>query len=317
VTAVSAPPTTSAGRAGPAAPRSPGRRRRRRWDHSAFGFLAPSILLALAFLIIPMAAAFVYSTAKISALSGKIRWIGIANYSTMFSDPTFYRSLVNTALFIVLTVPLSMAVGLAMAVLMNSVLPARQVVRTLIYLPLVISGVAVGLIGTFLFNETIGVFNGLASSLGLPNVSWQSRGVPAFLSLVLITLWIRVGFNMIIYLAGLQAVPVELYEAAQVEGASGWQRFRFITFPLLGPSTFFLLVMNVIYSFQVFDTVFVLTNGGPGNATEVLGTYAYKTAFGATRDQGYGAAIGVVIFFLTLIFTVVQWRTNRNRDEAA
>lgn len=317
MTTVSAPPATSAGRSGPAAPASPGRRRRRRWDPSAFGFLAPSILLALAFLIIPMAAAFVYSTAKISALSGKVRWIGIANYSTMFSDPTFYRSLVNTALFIVLTVPLSMAVGLAMAVLMNSVLPARQVVRTLIYLPLVISGVAVGLIGTFLFNETIGVFNGLATDLGLPNVSWQSRGVPAFLSLVLITLWIRVGFNMIIYLAGLQAVPVELYEAAQVEGASGWQRFRFITFPLLGPSTFFLLVMNVIYSFQVFDTVFVLTNGGPGDATEVLGTYAYKTAFGATRDQGYGAAIGVVIFFLTLIFTVVQWRTNRNRDEAA
>ncbi len=317
MTTVSAPPTASAGTPRTSAPRTPGRGRRRRWDHSAFGFLAPSVLLALGFLIIPMAAAFVYSTAKISALSGKIRWIGVENYTTMFTDPTFYRSLVNTALFIVLTVPLSMAVGLALAVLMNSVLPGRQVVRTLIYLPLVISGVAVGLIGTFLFNETIGVFNGLSTQLGLPNLSWQSRGLPAFASLVLITLWIRVGFNMIIYLAGLQAVPVELYEAAQVEGASGWQRFRFITFPLLGPSTFFLLVMNVIYSFQVFDTVFVLTNGGPGSATEVLGTYAYKTAFGATRDQGYGAAIGVVIFFLTLIFTVVQWRTNRNRDEAA
>ena len=134
---------------------------------------------------------------------------------------------------------------------------------------------------------------------------------------MLITLWIRVGFTMIIYLAGLQAVPQELYESASVEGASGWQRFRFITFPLLGPSTFFLLIMNVIYSFQVFDTVFVLTNGGPGVATEVLGTYAYKTAFGPARDQGYGAAIGVVIFFLTLIFTIVQWRTNRNRDETA
>ena len=135
--------------------------------------------------------------------------------------------------------------------------------------------------------------------------------------MVLITLWIRVGFNMIIYLAGLQAVPVELMESAQVEGAGTWQRFRWITLPLLGPSTFFLLVMNVIYSFQVFDTVFVLTNGGPGSATEVLGTYAYKTAFGPTRDQGYGAAIGVVIFFLTLAFTIFQWRFNRTRDEVA
>jgi multiple sugar transport system permease protein len=313
VTAVSALPATSH----PPARSGAKRRRRPRWDRSAFFFLAPSLILAIGFLIVPMVLSFVYSTAKIATLSGKVTWVGFANYAKMFADATFYRSLLNTALFIVLTVPLSMAIGLALAVLMNSVLPGRRVVRTLIYLPLVISGVAVGLIGTFLFNDTIGVFNGLATSLGLPNVGWQSSGAPAFVSLVLITLWIRVGFTMIIYLAGLQAVPVELYEAAQVEGASGWQRFRFLTFPLLGPSTFFLLIMNVIYSFQVFDTVFVLTNGGPGSATEVLGTYAYKTAFGASRDQGYGAAIGVVIFFLTLIFTVVQWRTNRNRDETA
>jgi multiple sugar transport system permease protein len=166
-------------------------------------------------------------------------------------------------------------------------------------------------------NETIGVIDGALRGLGLPEVNWQSNGPAAFVSLVLITLWIRVGFTMIIYLAGLQAVPTELYEAAQVEGASGWQSFRFITVPLLGPATFFLLIMNVIYSFQVFDTVYVLTNGGPGSATEVLGTYAYKTAFGPARDQGYGAAIGVVIFFLTLVFTILQWRTNRRRDEVA
>ncbi len=293
------------------------RGRRRRWDRSAVAFLAPALLLSVGFLIVPLAAAFVYSTAKIAPLSGAVTWLGLDNYVTMFSDPVFYRSLANTALFIAITVPLSMAIGLALAVLMNSVLPGRTVVRTIIYLPLVISGVAVGLIGTFLFNETIGVLNGLATSLGLPNASWQSSGVPAFASLVLVTLWIRVGFTMIIYLAGLQAVPKELDESAAVEGASGWQRFRFVTLPLLGPSTFFLLIMNVIYSFQVFDTVFVLTNGGPGVATEVLGTYAYKTAFGAARDQGYGAAIGVVIFLLTLVFTLVQWRTNRDRDQTA
>lgn len=300
----------------PALDAAPGPRRRR-WDRAAVAFLAPSLLLAIGFLIVPLLAAFVYSAAKIAPLSGKITWIGLQNYATMFADPTFYRALVNTAVFIVLTVPLSMIIGLALAVLMNSMLPGRQLVRTIIYLPLVISGVAVGLIGTFLFNETIGVIDGVLRGLGLPGVSWQSNGPAAFASLVLITLWIRVGFTMIIYLAGLQAVPAELYEAAQVEGASGWQSFRHITVPLLGPATFFLLIMNVIYSFQVFDTVYVLTNGGPGSATEVLGTYAYKTAFGPTRDQGYGAAIGVVIFFLTLIFTVLQWRTNRNRDEVA
>jgi multiple sugar transport system permease protein len=302
-----------------AAPVGTTRRRRRRpsWDRSAPAFVGPAFLLAAAFLLLPMALAFFYSFTKIASLSGETTFIGLENYRTMFTDPTFYRSLVNTAVFTVLTVPVGLAIGLALAVLFNSVLPARKLFRTIVYLPLVISGVAVGLIGTFLYNETVGVLDKILVLVGLPSVPWQSNGAGAFLSIVLITLWIRVGFNMIIYLAGLQAVPVELQESAQVEGASAWQRFRFITVPLLGPSTFFLLVMNVIYSFQVFDTVYVLTNGGPGSATEVLGTYAYKTAFGATRDQGYGAAIGVVIFFLTLAFTIFQWRFNRTRDEVA
>ncbi len=297
--------------------RAPPGRRRRRWDAAAWGFVAPAVLLAGLFLILPLVLAFAFSFAEVAPLSGRVNWVGFENYTTMVVDPTFWRALINTALFIVLTVPLSMIIGLALAVLLNSVLPGRKVFRTIIYLPLVISGVAVGLMGTFLFNETIGVLDGILSGLGLPSIPWQSNGPAAFTSVILMTLWIRVGFTMIIYLAGLQGVPVELHEAAQVEGASGWQRFRWITLPLLGPATFFLLIMNVIYSFQVFDTIFVLTNGGPGSATEVLGTYAYKTAFGPARDQGYGAAIGVVIFFLTLVFTIVQWRTNRRRDEVA
>lgn len=275
------------------------------------------MVLALGFLVLPLVFAFVYSLTKIAPLSGTTTWVGLANYAKMLADPTFYRALLNTALFTMLTVPGSMALGLALAVLMNSVLPGRRLFRTLIYLPLVISGVAVGLIGTFFYNETVGVVDKLLVLVGLPSIAWQSNGTAAFASIVLITLWVRVGFNMIIYLAGLQAVPVELHEAGQVEGANGWQRFRWITLPLLGPSTFFLLIMNVIYSFQVFDTVYVLTKGGPGTATEVLGTYAYKTAFGPARDQGYGAAIGVVIFLVTLVFTVMQWRFNRTRDEVA
>lgn len=308
---------TSSDLTGGATPVPSPRRRRRRSDWSGYLFAAPALVLASIFSLLPLVLAFVYSFAEIAPLSGRISWVGFANYAQMLTDATFYRALANTAVFTVLVVPISMGLGLALAVLLNSVMPARKLFRTIIYLPLVISGVAVGLIGTFFFNETIGVVNKLLAALALPGVPWQSSGVPAFASVIIVTLWIRVGFTMIIYLAGLQAVPVELQEAAQVEGAGGWQRFRFITFPLLGPSTFFLLVMSVIYSFQVFDIVFVLTNGGPGSATEVLGTYAYKTAFGAARDQGYGAAIGVVIFFSTLVFTVIEWRTNRTRDEVA
>ena len=296
------------------------RRRRGRslWEPSALLFVGPSVLLAVAFLIVPMLGSFFYSTQEVSPLSGETSPVGLENYRTMLGDATFVRALLNTALFTVITVPLSMGLGLALAVLMNSVLPWRRVWRTVVYLPLVISGVSVGLIGTFLYNEVIGVVNKLLLALGASGgVPWQSNGFWAFTSVVLVTLWIRVGFSMIIYLAALQAVPVELYEASALDGANGWQRFRDITVPLVGPATFFLIIMNVIYSFQVFDTIFVLTNGGPGNSTEVLGTWAYKVAFGPTRDQGYGAAIGVVIFVLTLIFTVVQWRTNRTRDEVA
>ncbi len=293
------------------------RRTRGRRDWAGPAFAAPSVAFATVFLLLPLVLAFVYSFAEIAPLSGRTTWIGLRNYAAMVTDPTFYRSALNTAVFTLLTVPGSMAIGLAFAVLLNSVLPGRKVIRTVIYLPLVISGVAVGLIGTFLYNETVGVFDQILLAVGLPGVPWQSNGPAAFGSVVLITLWIRVGFNMIIYLAGLQAVPTELYEASQTEGAGGWQRFQHITLPLLGPSSFFLLIMNVIYSFQVFDTIYVLTNGGPGSATEVLGTYAYKTAFGPARDQGYGAALGVVIFLLTLAFTVVQWRNSRTRDEVA
>ena len=217
-----------------------------------------------------------------------------------------------------LTVPLSMIIGLALAVLMNSVLPGRKVARTIIYLPLVISGVSVGLIGTYFFNETIGVMNLLFGSLGCPDVSWQSEG-GAGLRVAGADHAVDPGGLHHDHLSGRPAGACRssCRRPAQVEGATAWQRFRHITVPLLGPSTFFLLVMNVIYSFQVFDTVYVLTKGGPGSATEVLGTYAYKTAFGSSRDQGYGAAIGVVIFALTLVFTILQWRTNRRRDEVA
>ena len=147
------------------------RRRKSSWDRSTPAFLGPAFGLAAAFLLLPMVLAFVYSTAKIAALSGDTSWVGVANYATMFTDPTFYRSLVNTAVFTLLTVPLGLAIGLGLAVLFNSVLPARKLFRTIVYLPLVISGVAVGLIGTFLYNETVGVLDKILVLLGLPSVS--------------------------------------------------------------------------------------------------------------------------------------------------
>ncbi|THJ67978.1 sugar ABC transporter permease [Arthrobacter echini] len=281
---------------------------------ASYGFLGPNLILLGVFLFLPLGWALLISFQESSGF-GATGWVGLDNYQRLVSDPTFWQSSLNTAVFTLITVPLSLALGLGLAVLMNSVLPGRKLFRTLIYLPMVISGVATALMGVLLFDESTGIINKLLRESGFPGLPWQSQGTAAFVSIILVTLWIRVGFNMVIYLAGLQGISPELYEAAKLDGATSWQQFRFLTVPLVGPSTFFLLIMDVIYSFQVFDTIFVMTAGGPGRSTSVLVTYAYENGF-VTRDQSYAAAIGIVIFLITLIFTAIQWRGNRSRDTA-
>lgn len=290
-----------------------GRRRRRSDALAGYSFIAPNLLILALFLFIPVGWAVGISLQSTNGF-GAGDFVGLDNFARLASDPIFWQSAFNTALFTALIVPLSMGLGLGLAVLMNSVLPARGLFRTIIVLPMVISGVATALVGVLIFDQNNGVLNKLLKASGLGAIPWQSGGAAAFASVVLVTLWWRVGFNMIIYLAGLQGVEPELYESARIDGASAWKQFRYVTIPMVGPSTFFLLVMNVIYSFQVFDIVYVLTNGGPGYSTSVLVTYAYENGF-VTRDQGYAAAIGIVLLILTLIFTALQWRFSRTRDQ--
>jgi multiple sugar transport system permease protein len=291
---------------------SPRAAHRQRSTTASYVFLGPNLILLGIFLFLPLGWAFLISFQESNGF-GASGWVGLENYQRLVTDPTFWQSALNTAVFTLITVPLSLALGLGLAVLMNSVLPGRKLFRTLVYLPMVISGVATALMGVLLFDEATGIINKLLREGGVGGIPWQSQGWAAFVSIILVTLWIRVGFNMVIYLAGLQGISPELYEAARLEGASSWQQFRYLTVPLVGPSTFFLLIMDVIYSFQVFDTIFVMTGGGPGRSTSVLVTYAYENGF-VTRDQSYAAAIGIVIFLLTLLFTALQWRGNRSRD---
>lgn len=280
-------------------------------------FLLPNIVLVGLFLLVPLVMSFYYSLQKLDPLGGS-QFLGINNYADLFRDSVFWQSMLNTAIFTVVTVPVGMAIGLGLAVLLNGVLPGRTLFRSIIFLPLVISGVATGVLGTWMFDQYNGFFNKALSALGFGAINWQSDGKWAMVSLILMTLWQRVGFDMLIYLAGLQGVSPELHEAAEIDGASGWQRFRRITFPLLGPSTFFLLVMNIIYSFQVFDTVWAMTRGGPDYSTTTVVTYAYRESFDEHGPQllGYGAAIGIVIYAITLLITIAQWRLSRNRDLA-
>lgn len=296
----------------PARSRASRPKARRRDSLTGWGFVAPNLLLLILFMFLPILWALQLSFQETKGF-GNPEWVGLANYARLLTDPVFWESLRNTVVFTLVTVPIEMIAGLGLAVLVNSVLPARGIWRTIIVLPMVISGAATGMIAVALFYQSNGLINKVLEAIGLQPIAWQSDGTAAMASVMITAIWLRVGFNMVIYLAGLQGISPELYEAARIDGANRWQQFRSVTVPLVGPSTFFLLIMNVIASFQVFDLIFVMTGGGPGNATSVLVTYAYRNGF-EIRAPGYGAAIGIVILIITLVFTFIQWKTSRTRD---
>lgn len=274
----------------------------------------PSLVVFTIFMFVPLALTFWYSLHRYSGF-GRMTYLGSQNYRDIIQDATFWKALVNTGVYTALSVPIGIALGLGAALLLNKVMPARTLFRALVYVPVVVSGVASGIIFLRLFDPLLGVLNQIMSSVGLPTVDWQGNGAAAFASVIIVTTWQGVGFGMVVYLAGLQGIPREMYEAASLDGAVGWKSFRYITWPLLGPTTFFLVVFSIITSFQVFDVVYVLTRGGPGTSTTFLVQYAYDQGFNQ-RHQGYAAAIGVILYFIVLALTIFQWRFSRRRDVA-
>jgi ABC-type sugar transport system permease subunit len=276
---------------------------------------APAVLVFAVFMFIPLVLTFWYSLNRYSGF-GSMRFIGLDNYTTIAGDKVFWTALFNTVLYTALTVPLGIALGLGAALLVNRAMPARGLFRALIYVPVVISGVASGVIFLRLFDPIRGIINQLLTTIGLPAIDWQGEAIPALISVVAVSLWQGIGFGMVVYLAGLQGIPGELYEAGEVDRAVGWRRFRYITWPLLRPTTFFLIVYLVIGGFQVFDVVYVLTRGGPGTATTFLVQYAYDQGF-QQRRQGYAAAIGVIIYLIMMAFTAAYWKVSSGKEDDA
>ncbi len=286
--------------------------RAERW--AGLALASPALLVFVVFMFVPLVLTFWYSLHSYRGF-GPMKWIGLQNFAEIVHDPTFWAALLNTVLFTAISVPIGMALGLGAAVLLDKIMPARGLYRALIYVPVVISGVAAGIIFLRLFDPLIGILNQFLTAVHLPAVDWQGNGTAALISIIVVTTWQGIGFGMVVYLAGLQGIPRELLEAASVDGATGWVQFRRITWPLLRPTTFFFVVYSIIVSFQVFDVVYVLTRGGPGTSTTFLVQYAYDEGFNQRR-QGYAAAIGVIIYLIVLAFTVAQWRLSRGRDEA-
>jgi ABC-type sugar transport system permease subunit len=275
-------------------------------------FIAPNLVLFTAFSFLPLLyAAFIsfYDWGLISEPA----FIGLRNYTRLLRDDLFWQSLAHTLTYAAGTVPTSMALGLALAIALNRRMRGRIVLRSLYFLPIVVSAVAAGTIAAWLFNDNYGVINAILVRIGVGRIAWLSTPEWALPSLVIATLWLRAGFCMVVYMAALQTIPTAYYEAAHIDGAGAWQQFRHVTLPLLKPATFLLLILSVIYSFQVFDLIYVMTGGGPGFSTTMLVQYVYRAAF-VTSEFGYASAIGLVLYAMILIFTVLQWRFSRQAE---
>jgi multiple sugar transport system permease protein len=244
-------------------------------------------------------------------LTSPPEWVGLANYHAMIAlDPLSRVSFLNTLYYVVGTVPIGVAFSLLFAVAMNQKIRGVILYRTAYFLPVISSTVAISLLWEWIYHPEYGLLNFLLGLLGLPAMRWLSEPSTAMPAIIILSIWRGLGFNMVIFLAGLQAIPQELYEAAEIDGGGSIARFRWVTIPMLSPTIFFVAVLTIISSFQVFDQTYVMTKGGPLNATTTIVFYIFEEAF-EWFHMGYASALGYVLFAIILVFTLVQFRLER------
>lgn len=290
---------------------APAARRRRRLNPAPWLFLLPVVALMAVFLVYPIAQSLLLSFGR--NVDGVDRFVGVANYQRLLGDEVFRTALVNTAFFFVAQVPLTLFLALGIAYLLNTpTFPLRGFLQSAYFLPSVMGLATAGILFRALLNEDLGIINFLLTSLGLAGVPWISNPWWAKVTIVLLLMWRSVGFNVLVYLAALQSVPTELYEAAELDGASRWTVFTRITLPMLNPIILFTVIMSTLATINLFDEVLVLTGGGPANGTLTLGLYLYRTAF-QNIDYNYGSAIAWVIVFIAGIIAGLQFLAGRRQ----
>ena len=267
-------------------------------------FYVPAVVLMILFIAYPLGNAIYLSFFKWNGYSVKKDFIGVQNYISMFNDKTFVSSLRNTLLYGFVCTFLQQVIGLAMAVLLNTKFKGRGIARTVIYMPAMVSGLVMGYIMYFFFQTKGGVMNDILSSMGLATVDWLGNGNTAIAVIIFINTWQFVGVSMVIYLAGIQGVSQSYIEAATVDGANAWQRFRFITLPLLQPALASSIIYNLIGGLKLYDVIIALTDGGPAKKTHSLATYIANRYFDAER-AGYAAAIGVFSFVMIMVISMI------------
>jgi multiple sugar transport system permease protein len=275
---------------------------------AAWIFLAPALLLLGLFLLWPIAYLVYLSFTTGSFTSTGIHGVGLRNYLRLVLDPDFWQVLGNTLYFTLATVLPSLIIPLGLAVLLNQSLALRGLLRTAYFIPSITSLVAVGLGFRWLF-QTEGPVNALLNSLGFASIPWLGSTTWAMPILILLSSWKQLGFNMVVFLAGLQAIPPSRYEAAELDGANSWQKFWYITLPGLRPTLIFATITTAIFTLRSFEQVYIITGGGPLNSTNVLVYYIYEQAF-ALFDFGYAAAAATVLLSFTLVLVYLQLKTS-------
>jgi len=277
----------------------------------AYLFIAPQVIGLLVFALGPMIATLVLSFGNWDLIH-TMQWVGFNNYKTELSDPIFWTAVRNTIYYTVVFIPVSLILALLVALVLNRKMALRGWYRAIFFMPVITPTVAIALVWLWLLNPDEGLINIALSYIGINGPGWMSSLQWAMPSVILVSVWRNFGYSMVIFLASLQGVPGQLYEAAQIDGAGRWAQFRHITLPLLSPTTFFLVVTSVISSLQVFDQVYVLTNGqaGPADATRVIVFHIYELAF-RLFQFGPASAATIFLFAAILIVTLLQFRFQR------
>ena len=268
-------------------------------------FIAPNFILFAVFIFWPLIYSFYLGFTKWNMISPTKEFVGLDNYFKMFNDPVFWMASRNTVYLAVGSVFIKLAIALGLALLLNQRLAGRSIYRAIIFSPTFTTSVAVAMVWTWIFDPFYGLLRVPLNLVGLASPRWLSDVLWTMPAIIIVAIWNGIGYDMVIFLAGLQGIPIDLYEAARVDGASTWQLFRHVTFPLLSPTTFFLMVTSIIGAFKAFDIVAVMTAGGPMNSSNVYIHYLYQNAFKWFK-VGFASAQAVIFFIVILIITILQ-----------
>jgi len=276
-------------------------------------FILPNFIGFAILTLVPILVLFYMAFTDWNIFGGS-EWVGLDNFRRLFGDKSFYKALTNTLYYAGAHVPLTLVVSLGLAMLLNSKLRGLAFFRTAAFFPYITSIVAVALVWNMLFSPDSGAINQGLSALGIDNPpGWTTSKDWAMPAVIIVGTWREAGYYMLLFLAGLQTVPRELYEAAFSDGANAWQRFIHVTLPCLRPTTYFITILLTIQSLKVFDLVLVMTNGGPGQATLVLAQFTYQKGF-IENQFGYGSSAAVILFLISLAVTIFQYFYNKRRE---